>query len=232
MDIYNIVLEQIKMDLLKEDIESDCNNISLYDLYNILHQQFEKLYCVTNEKNVFKNKCIFSKTIHKRVSFDIDSKKITIRVYTINSDKTTFYIFKEYNNEEILFSPNDKETQKQIKKFLNKHYYEVINIFKVIEEYKDLLFSIPRIINTNQKEKYYSLILMIDELGKMDIGLDLNNLENLNYYNKQSLFEILDESKFELSKKISIDVNSLNETLQNIVKKYYNEINMQKMLKK
>jgi len=41
MDIYNIVLEQIKMDLLKEDIESDCNNISLYDLYNILHQQFE-----------------------------------------------------------------------------------------------------------------------------------------------------------------------------------------------
>lgn len=225
MDNYNRILNEIKSDIQKENIISDTSIISLYDLYNILILKLKKLLFITDEKTVFKSKSIFSRDLCKKVFFNIDSKNMTMHIHPTNNDNDVFSISKQYNNENLNFSAHTESSKKYMKSFMNKHYDEVINVFSVIEEYSTLLNYLSNKMDISVGTDDYRFNMRVIHLGEIIISPQLVNTESLNYFNKNSILELLEDSKFELTKKISINVNELDEILQNIVNEYYIEEN-------
>lgn len=228
MDSYNKILNQIKNDLKKEDVISNENIINLYDFYNIIYMKLKKLTDITNEEKIFINKGFFNNNFHKRVLFNIDSKKMTIRVVAFD-DRQSFDICKEYNIGKLNFFPQTEQNKKYINKFMKKYYNEIINIFSVIEEYSSILLALPNTLQISDKNGIYGLNLRFCNLGKIDIICFFNNADELNYYNKDYIINLIDESKFELAKKIKININELDDVFKNIINEYF--VNKSKKVK-
>lgn len=214
MNDYNIILNEIKKDLQRENISYDSNIISLYDLYYILKLKFEKLHTIIKNDKLFNN--MFS--TKKRISYNIDSKKITINIGSSSNWDDNFNINREYNKEEIFFTIKTEFS----KRFIKKYYYDLVYIFNVIEEYIPLIRVLEKTISTPNEFKCYNLNINLYSLSDIDIRTTLEDNDlNLNYYNKEYLIEMLEESKYELSKKIKVDVNILDEEIKKVVNDYF-----------
>ena len=137
MSYYNEILKQLEDYIMEEDVISDNNIVSLYDLYNILNLKFEPLRDATDIKRIFKNKVLFHISPIKNIYFGIDFKQMNINIKLVHDQ---FEIIKKYNDDNLSFSANNDNTKKYMNKFVHKHYDEIINIFSVLEKYSKLLY--------------------------------------------------------------------------------------------
>ena len=218
MNSYNEILKQIKDDLMNEYVISDNDVISLYDLYNILNLEFEPLRNVIDNKKILKNKVLFSIKPIKNIYFSVDSKQMNINI-KLGYDQ--FEIIKKYNNDNLYFSANNDTSKKHINKFVQKHYDEIIYMFSVLEKYSKLILHFKEPIKVFEKSDYYNFYIINKFKGKVDIVPNLLNADQLNYYIKEELYEIIEENKYDLAKKIKLNINDLDDVIQKIVNEYF-----------
>ena len=218
MDYYNEILKQLENYIMEEDVISNNNIVSLYDLYKILNLKFEPLRDATDIKKIFKNKVLFHISPIKNIYFSIDFKQMNINV-KLGYDQ--FEIIKKYNDDNLSFSANNDTSKKYMYKFVHKYYDEIINIFSVLEKYSKLILHFKEPIKIFEKSDYYNFYITNKVAGKIDIIPNLLNADHLNYYIKEELYKIIDENKYDLAKKIKLNIDDLDHIIQQIVQEYF-----------
>ena len=228
MSEYIEILEELKMDLQKDDIVSNNEQISFYDLYNIINFKFESLRSITTNDRLFTNKQFFHRKKYIPKEMCIENNLLSIDIY----DSDWNYSFKvccEMNSNDIFFDGN-KNISKYIIDFIKKYSDELNNVFSILKNYSeelDLIYQINK--QAKIKYSYYTFYLECSEDGVVDLKVNVSDDEKeiqeiykRNYYNKEELGKVLEKIKFDLSKKILIDVKNLKEPIRKLVYQYFN----------
>ena len=217
MSKYNEILNELKTTLQKDDIESNIEQISLYDLFVIINSKFELLRSITQNDKLFTSKQLFHRKRYIPQHFYIDGNILSIEIY--DSDwNYSFEICREIDRNDI-FIRNNKYEEKYVIHFIKEYCDELNNVFNVLDIYSKQKELIPRINELSEiKYKYYMFNLDVLETGIVDlqINISISDEEEI-----EELYELLEESKFELSKKIMVDVKSLKEPIKTIVEQSF-----------
>jgi len=217
MEIYNQLLQEIKNELSKENVESNENQISLYDLYNFVNDKYADLRSINQNKKAFTNKGLFKTPLCTRVDLCYDETKSLIKVTLGFSG---FWIEKEHGSKEFFITKYNCPSQKDIDKFIKKYYDKIMHILFTLEKYGTELYQFEKAI-----EKFYiecnNYELNIEKARDGNICLNIKLKDDIKYkemydrqyYGKDPLIKILNDSKFELAKKIKINVKTLNKSI-------------------
>lgn len=224
MSSYNEILDDLKNTLQKEDIESNEEQISLYDLFVIINSKFELLRSVTQNNKLFTGKELFHRK--KYIPESIIIKDDVLSIYLYDSDFDYFFnVHYDINSKSIFFEGSAE-------KFIKKYNEELNDAFSILEIFSKERKLIDEINNYVVKHNYYNFNIDCDNNGVIDLKVNVSSKKSKvkevyerNYYNKKALKEMLEESKFEVAKKIMIDVNSLKEPIKTLVYKYFNSSN-------
>lgn len=227
MNNYNEILNKIRHTLIKEDVISNIDEVSVYDLYNIVNNKFKRLRDVVLKPTLLKNKEKIIKT-QKKINFSIKEKVLTIHVIYPEKRQDSFRIYKSDDREDIYFT----EQSSSAKRYIKKYYDEIMYVFSILEEYRPLVLDIYPCIDLS----FDDLVLTVSYQGEVDLNVKIPSDQNDIYLKKDnnnlSLKQILDENKFELAKKKAVKVDSLSETLQSMVKDHLVKEQLQKVVRR
>lgn len=221
MKIYNQLLQEIKNDLSKENIESNEYQISLYDLYSLVNDEYKELRSITQNKKAFTNKELFRRPSYDSVQFGYDEEKSWIMLwFRTTLSLKSIWIQKEHGSKEFFITKFDHFSEINSNKFIRKYYNEIMQTLFTLEKYGTELSSFNSSINKfNIENSNYKFSISIGSKGNVDLNIELKDeVENKEmykreYYGKDSLMKILNDSKYELAKKIKIDVNTLDNSI-------------------
>lgn len=220
---YNEVLVDLKNTLQKDNIECNENQISLYDLFLIINYKFELLRSVTQNDNLFTSKQFLHRKKYVLEIVQVDDQMIKIKI----NDTDWNYSFKvcyNKNNDNIFFEGN-KEYEKYIAIFMKKYNEELDYAFSILQMFY-VYKSLMEIINNHIfKCDHYDFNINCMKDGIVDLEVSVSGEE-------KEISEIIEKSKFELSKKIMIDVNTLEPIMQTIVYKNLNNSRQKTLMKK
>lgn len=232
MASYNEILEELKNTLQKDDVESNEEQISLYDLFNIINSKFELLRSVTQNKKLFTSKQVFHRKKFRPNDIIIKDNILKIEIcFAYYLDYIYFKVCYDMNSKDIFFEGHES-MEKDIVNFIKKYNEELINIFSILEIFHREEGLREQINKYSLFFKYYVFKIICDKKGIVDLNVHISSQEEeikdiyeRKYYDKKDLYEILGESKFELSKKLMIDVNSLETPIKELVYKYMSSSN-------
>ena len=139
MKVYNQLLQEIKNELNKEDIESNEAQISLYDLYSLVSDEYQELNNITLNKKILKNKDLIRRPSHKKINFYYGENKSSIHVWF--KGYSSIIIEKEHGSEDFYIKKFDCPTSKIVNKFLKKYYNEIMEVLFILEKYGSELYK-------------------------------------------------------------------------------------------
>ena len=230
MDAYDMIKTSIDNNLSKENIESNESVISVYDLYKILDKKFEKLRSVTQNKSLFTSKELFGIKSYYETHVYRSSSTLSILVLKDKNyfDGNKFYINKDLgsDSDKIYLSGYSRKVEKFVNNFVKKYYDEIVEVFSILEMYHDLIFQCLYSEHSGSDFKF-DIVISFD--GQVDLkvsvntNVDLGNYVYREFFNKESIDDMLTKSKYELAKKTPIKMNSLKEPFKQIVTEYYEQ---------
>lgn len=222
MDVYDSELKELDEKLSTQNVISDENVISVYDLYNILNKKFEKLRSVTQSHTIFSSKEIFNHKKYKEVMFGINCDTSQITIFPNMRFDSSFHICKDHNNDEFYLAPHYKTSRKFMNNFIIKYYDEIMYVFSVLEEYSPLVTT-P--LDSVFKCGKYSFKIDVDGDGNVNLKIiDDSKQMNLEEMVEKENHKLLSEEvKLEFAKKIVVNIDLLNESLQKIITEHFAE---------
>lgn len=252
-EIFNIIYSYLYE---QEEIESNSEVISAYDLYNMVHEKFHELrrikksslkesvnkgYSVLKEfSSVIKRE---SKSLNTRckdvvIAGDKNMAKITFVFSRFASKKlNSISLLKDRKSGEIYYDENVEVTKRK-QDLANNNFSEITKTFKTIEKLVDLSeapLKSREDANTTQQfsDFLFDGCLTYDTYGKVNISLEIASDMGSYYFeeNKERLNQIVENNKKELLKKIPINVSSLNNTCRMIVKENMESLKDKNILK-
>lgn len=235
MKIYNQLLQEIKTELSKENIESNENQISLYDLYSLVSDEYQELNNITLNKKILKNKDLIRRPSPKKINFYYGENKSSIHVWF--KGYSSIIIEKEHGSKNFFVTKYDHPNKKEVNKFLKKYYDEIMSVLFILEKYGSELYKFETEI-TKLNIEHNNYIFNIEKGYYNDIYLNIKLKDDIEhkeiykrqYYEKDTLMKILEDSKYELAKKIKIDVNTLDNSIVEVINKS-RENNNKKLVK-
>lgn len=238
MKVYNQLLQEIKSELSKENIESNDNQINLYDLYNLVNQNYKDLRSTTQNKKAFTNKELFRKPSYESIEFGYDENGTWIMIWFKNIlTSSCVWIQKENGSKDFFIKQCKVDSSVAANKFMKKYYDEIIKTLFALEKYSAELYEFQNNINKfNIEYNNYKFDIHIGYHGRVDLNIKLKDtvehkeMYERQYYGKDTLIKILEDSKFELAKKIKIDINTLDNSIIDVIKKS-KENNNKKLIK-
>lgn len=235
MDNYNILLNEIKEYLNRDEVNSEnANNeiISLFDLYNIINGEFEGLRNITinskiNKKlslptkiNIFSNKQLTSYIHGNEKNCRINFKKIK---YFGDGD-CSLKIYKDKGVNDIYFDREKSHHNREFYNFIKRNYNLILETLQTLEDYVELLGK----FNSNS-------IDFSDDLFKVKLSFNLDGEVNYSvsirsdhclaeeyskkWYQRENICDFANKHKEEILKRIPISPYELKEPFKKI---YYN----------
>jgi len=257
MDEYTKLKTEIDAYLEKEDVELTDQQISVYDLYNIVNNKLAEL-----REICFNSKCL--KDINKNLKFGrLGSilRRETIRIYEScdevtprSNGKTSSIAFrlkyrehllrscwiricKDVNSDEIYF-----DTTTTDKGLVAKYYDQISEMFTILEEFSSLYQGAvgyrDKDVHQIFSDGFLTSDFSYDQLGRIEIDLNLtkeadpNNIYKREWFQRQRLSDYVEENKENLMKKIPVDIEKLNHTTKTIVEDYTKKLNAPLLVKK
>lgn len=228
MDAYDMIKMNIDNNLSKESIESNENVISVYELYKILDEKFEKLRSVTLNKKLFTSKELFGIKSYYETRVYRSPSTLSILVLKNKNWDDHFYINKDLgsDSDKIYLTGYNYKVKRFMNNFVKKYYDEIIETFSILEMYHNL---IHKVLHSKYSGSDFNFDICVDFDGKVDLkisvntSVDLGDYINRKFFNKESIKEMLNKSKYELGMKTPIKIDSLKEPYKQIVTEYYEE---------
>ena len=263
MDNYEKLLEEINLFLKRDEINCKNTNdeiVSLYDLYNVMEKEFEKLKKLsTIDKTYCQKLKSFRKYLFGRYDYffiknsccvDIYADENISKIIFSNSDSENaddFYrisIIKDKDKNELYLDKNMDWKNKQICKFIKNNFDLLLDTLSNIEEYFNLLGK-----TSNKDKEWYHFNcstnlfmyrITYDKNGYISLNYHLSSEHPLyeeckkNYLNKKNIMEYVEENKINILKRIPISINELPINILNIYnkgKEYIRNKELQKSIK-
>ena len=232
MDNYEILLNEIKDYLNKNEIDSDKTNsevISLYDLCKIINQELEGLRNITTNSELLRKLKSYSK-----LSLKLNNPYIYIHGEMYKSeisfhDKTTIFslldVYKEKNINDIYFNRDQEKNNKFYYKFVRKNYDLILETFAIIEEYTDLLGSLNT-FSTKLNNDLFSVEFNIFYDGDVRIKIDLNKEHPLyeeyskKWYQRENICDFVLNHQSEIFKRFIVIPSKLEKPFNKIYNRY------------
>lgn len=246
MSKYTEILGKVQ-EYLQDDNNPEVQEgeITLYELYSVLEKTIEELYKekeseellqeVNNENTIIKKiGRIFKKEIvenlnkYKKVLLMYDENETQIAFLGDYGSEVDFDIYKDNESDE-LYTKYGTFTKEE-KELVDAHHDEILDILKSLQEYRDLT-GINRSYSPYDKKtqtisdgfieatityNYYGMLKM--EMNVKET-IDPEKVSSRSYFNQDKIQDVIDDNKREISKKIVIDENELNEGCQKILRR-------------
>jgi len=224
MDAYNKLLNEINIILNEEDVEFNDNQISLYDLYNIVNSHFEDLRDLYSSKILFIHNEPFHIKAYKKYVFTIRKECLELSIYFQEFLTEGFRISKDRESNNIYINKLGAP-EKKINNFMKKHYDEIMSVFQMLEKYEE---------NKNYEmndfsHKNYSFKLFTFYDGDVTLNIffndNYNNRNNMKevfnrqYYGKDKLSDLVQNYKFEMAKKVPVTIDTLPPAIIKMIEK-------------
>lgn len=238
MEKYDILLNEIKDYLNKEEINYNTNNevISAYDLYNIINEELKGLRDITIDSKI--NKKLRALSLAK--IFSETSLNSSIRgnsqTCTIVFEKSKQYepfsevlrVNKDNGIDEIYFDKEKYWNNKSFYNFVKRNYDLILETLQTFEKYVELLgkLEISYYQSTKIYDDLFKVLLSINENGvvKYEIFI-LNNHElfeeyNKKWYKREGIYEFANKNAEEILKRIPVSPDELEEPFKSIYYKH------------
>lgn len=236
MEKYDILLNEIKEYLNKEEINYNTNNevISLYDLSKILTDELEGLKNIKVDSKINKKlnsffNLNFSSNYYSRISGDENTCTICIEKTEYDEPWTEFlHIHKDKGINEIYLAEEQTCSNKKIFKFVKKNYNLILETLQTLEDYVELL--------GNLNDSYFETTEFEDSLFKVKLALknkgiinyEISILENhelfeeynKKWYKREGIYEFVDKNVADILKRISVSPEELEGPFKNIYYRY------------
>lgn len=226
MSSYNEVLVDLKNTLQKDNIECNENQISLYDLYDLVNAEYEDLRKINKSQKHLKKEGVFSKNSPSYLRFEYCKNSTSIYIRFNGSLMDSAIFIKKENDSKDFFIERFSISTEKANKFIKKNYDKIIQLFSILEKYSTELYEFESNINKySVKYNNYEFNIYINSFGNVDLNIklkddiDSKDMYNRQYYQKDTLMQILKDSRFELAKKIKIDVNTLDSSIVDVISK-------------
>lgn len=233
MENYDILLNEIKEYLNKEEVSNyETNNkvISLYDLYSAINSELEGLVNITQNSKIYKKingiRSFFSEKDYF-VVLSGDENKSQIE-FQEKHDDNNFTIYKDRNINEVYFSDSKNCSNKHLFNFVKSNYNLILKTLSILEDYIDLLGK----INTYTCDKYmyfeddlFRVCLSYNKFGIVNVDIKLCNNHKLydeyskNWYKRENICDFAKKNQDEILKRILVSPHTLNEDFKKIYNK-------------
>lgn len=207
--------------------------------------EFIKLINEDNTKLIRKGK-FFIKYIQKEpdnkcdsINFDSDLTKSKIDFLFRNEKKEWYYpnnieIFKDRNNTNMYYKYTIPYfSEEYIKKFGEKYQDILMEIFEILEYFstlkKDSIRNIDFPLSKTQvfSDDFLDISIKYDWYGDVDSFIrinkssDLDNIQDINYLNREVLSNYLDNNTDTILNKVPVEIQSLNDVSKQIIEEDY-----------
>lgn len=250
MDEYTRLKIKIESYLDKPDVEMSENEISMYDLHQIVDSRLAELRSIQVDpklkdeinKNLIgkkirkifkKNKssagkicsCIMSSCDSQKsvITFGFEHSSSTIKNYFLK-------VYKDIDSDQIYFGEfyTDKE-------FVEEYYDQISEYFRILEEFNSLYQS--RVGTSGQGAKqvfsdgFLDVSFSYDTLGRTCVLTTLNpkvdpeKIYLREWLKRKTLSDYIKENEETILRKIPININELNYTTKTIVEEHLSKIN-------
>ena len=247
MSKYTEILEKVQ-EYLQEDNNPEVKegSITLYDLYNILDKSIKDLYKSeeadellrkVNEENpivkivgkLFKKKEFLSN--YQNIYLSLNDKDVSLSFYKYFSREGNFSICLDSESGE-LYSKYYELTNEQ-KRIIDMHYDEIIDILKSLKEYRDITGINDCFSKTDHKTQkisdgFMSAEITYDHAGRLYLKLgvskevDPEDISRRNYYSQEKIQNIINENQEQITKKIVVDEEILDESCKKLLNRNKN----------
>ena len=232
---HDLCLNRINKYLNKKHLNKETAKVEVIDLYelsNILNDEFSELnfIYIDNElqKNIlkfYKYRDIFSREKPK-IIFSYDKKASYIRLIEKNNDELKFSTKKDIKG---MFSHQYLDENKALYKFYKENYSLILDNLLNLLKYCDLLGSGP-IEELIYKDDTLKIILFISNIGEVNFKIypsfnnDYMNEEYYKKYNdKESIDDFVNKNLGEILKGIFTNVDNLPLWIQKVIEKNKNK---------
>ena len=241
MDSYQILQDKITSYFERDEIKRTDEYLSIYDLYVILDQKFQKFREIQfNQKFISKihhdrkwkrrNSLFDSKLDWKNLDdILVSTEKNTARVsffFGTGFHPDVFTVLRNFGGSQISFS----STTIPDFEFVKRYQKDLEMIFDTLEEFSLLFhknihssredsFSLPLTFT----DGFLTLSILLDSYGKVSSSIEINSnydpdsLYHREWYTRKKLSDLVEERKDELLKKIAIPVQSLDDISKQII---------------
>lgn len=250
MDEYNRLLSKINEYLEMDDVIFDGEVISAYDLYKCVEDKFLELKKIVENKELIKKinseylstfdkiLSLFSRSLPeldkrcRKSHVEIDDDNCNISFY-FGSGMIPYSrcleIIKERRSGALYFGEFDELDDD--KKFLEKYFEEIMDIFDVLEEFYDLNqkplggFYKSKSLREEHSfsDDFLKVTLRYDDYGRVSIGAEIekdqdpNDIAKREWYGFEKLTDVIDGNLNLILKKVPIAVEDLNYTCKRII---------------
>lgn len=239
MESYDILLNEIKQFLNREEVSSENTNnevISMHDLYKSINNELEDLRKLSETNSSLTKKLknfmnfYFGATGEdkfypgfKQVVKIYGDMKISSIIFC--NDMYSLKVNKDRSGYDIYISEPLSKENKSIYKFIKRNYEIIVETLDKIEKYVELV----GIIDETNKEyemnflnELFNGTLLYDKNGIVKVNINISAKHPLydeyykNYYKKQSVHEFVNESMEEILKRIPISPYQIDSNFFNI----------------
>ena len=221
MENYDILLNEIKDYLKKEEVNGEnCENeiISLYDLYNIVNDELKELRNITINSKINKElkKTTLARIISQRkyntsIIANQDISKIIVEMrneYSINW-WNILTIYKDKNVDELYFSQEIDSFKKPFSNFIKKHYDLILSTLTTAEYYVNLLGEL-KFFSIKFSDELFSAILIIEKSGEVKVDIEILKEHKLydefykKWYKRENISDFTNKQRDEILKRIPV----------------------------
>jgi len=215
MDNYNILLNEIKEYLKKDEVDktNTCVEIiSAYDLYHIVNNELEGLRNITINskinkkiKDSFIKSFMTSKFHYTRLRASNDKTILVICERGYSNKLERYYndeivlVIKDRNINDIYINNLNDEDNKQIHKFIKKNYNLILETLSIREYYYDLLKQYMGFFNISDDLFTAKLFYTGDGEVNVDINIADNHKFQSEYskkwYKRESISDFVEKTK-------------------------------------
>ena len=239
MGDYEKVTRNIEEFKKRNDVVETDEVISVFDLYNVLIDNFNKLRNIDNgnvlRKKINKDNNAFIKKIRNiarvktLLNFECDNILLT-------ADENKFEISFYFGDTKVILCKNKGESNiyysllsRKDDILVNKYYNDIMNIFNILEEYHELFMDNKDKLDIEKIYDMFKFSILCFKDGSVlsNISLNKNDVEEKQSIYGVSIKTIIGLSKYQLLRKIPLQKSDLallfqkilNEREQNNVKR-------------
>lgn len=238
MEKYEILLNEIKKYLNKEEINVNTNNeiISLYNLTKILMEELEGLKNIKTDSKINKKlnsffMTRFSDSFFSEINGDENTCTICIKAtehYEPWSESEVLRIHKDKGIDEIYLSEEQTCFNKKIFKFVKKNYNLILETLQTLEDYVELLGNLDNSYceTTEFRDSLFKVKVAIKNNGIINYEISiLDNHElfeeyNKKWYKREGIYEFVDKNVADIFKRIPVSPYELDEPFKSICFKH------------
>ena len=244
MEKYDILLNEIKEYLNKDEINYNTNNeiISAYDLYNIINEELKGLRDITiNSKINKKLKALTLVNFFSEQYFNSyiigDEETCTIffqKSHSFEDFCTALKVCKDNNVNEIYFNEDKNHCNKIFYKLVKNNYNLILETLQSMEDYAELLGNLDLFYHktTNIKDSLFKVKLEIDRNGVTKYNISILNSHELfeeydkKWYKREGIYEFATKNSEAILKRIAVSVDELEEPFKNLYEKHKEKENV------